>query len=81
VRVEQRLDGTLAVRYGEKYLAATRCEVAVKRAPAAAPVKPVRKRRPARRGSDWNRNFDLKKAPKVWQAAEASGCRSEEEVG
>jgi transposase len=75
VRVEQRLDGTLAVRYGEKYLPVTRCEAAVKKAPAAVQARPAGKRRQARRGSDWNRNFDLKKAPKVWQAAQESGCR------
>ena len=79
VRVEQRLDGTLAVRYGEKYLPVTRCEAAAKKAPAVAQVKPTGKRRQPQRGSDWNRNFDLKKAPKVWQAAQESGCRHGEE--
>jgi len=78
VRVEQRLDGVLAVRFGEKYLPVTRCEVAAKKASAPAPVKPTGKRRQPRRGSDWNRNFDLKKAPKVWQAAQESGCRQGE---
>ncbi|SPF53557.1 hypothetical protein SBA4_570007 [Candidatus Sulfopaludibacter sp. SbA4] len=27
------------------------------------------------RGSDWDKNFDLKKAPKIWQAAQGSGHR------
>jgi hypothetical protein len=75
VRVEQRLDGTLAVRYGEKYLPVTRCQAAMKKAPAAAQARPAGQRRQLRRGSDWNRNFDLKKAPKIWQAAQESGCR------
>jgi transposase len=79
VRVERRLDGALAVRYGEKYLPVTRCEAAAKKAPAPAQAKPTGKRRQPRRGSDWNRNFDLKKAPKVWQAAQESGCRHGEE--
>jgi hypothetical protein len=79
VRVEQRLDGALAVRYGEKYLPVTRCEAAAKKALAVTQVEPTGKRRPPRRGSDWNRHFDLKKAPKVWQAAEQSGCRRGEE--
>jgi len=80
VRVEQRLDGALAVRYGEKYLPVTRCEAAAKKAsPAVAQVEPTGKRRQPQRGSDWNRNFDLKKAPKVWQAAQESGCRHGEE--
>ena len=30
-----------------------------------------------RRGSDWNKNFDLKKAPKIWQAAQESGAEQE----
>jgi len=79
VRVEQRLDGTLAVRYGEKYLPVTRCEPAGKKAASAMQAEPSGKRRPPRRGSDWNRNFDLKKAPKVWQAAQGSGWRQGQE--
>jgi transposase len=77
VRVEQRLDGTLAVRYGEKYLPVTQCAPAAKKAPATQ-TKPAGKRRQPRRGSDWNQNFDLKKAPKIWQAAQDSGCRQDE---
>jgi len=74
VRVEQRLDGTLAVRYGEKYLPVQLCVPAEKKAAAPA-AQPTGKRRPAARGSNWNQNFDLKKAPKVWQAAQQSGRR------
>jgi hypothetical protein len=77
VRLEQRLDGALAVRYGQKYLPVTRCAPAEKKTPAVA-AKPTGKRRQSRRGSDWNQNFDLKKAPKVWQAAQESGCRQEQ---
>jgi transposase len=74
VRVERRLDGSLAVRYGERYLPVTECAVADK-AKAARPEKPVPTRRGRQRGSDWNKNFDLKKSPKIWQAAQASGGR------
>jgi len=73
VRVEQRLDGTLAVRFGERYLPIEECAVAEK--PKASPVKPAKAPRASKRGSDWNQNFDLQKAPKVWQAALASGHR------
>jgi transposase len=79
VRVEQRLDGELAVRYGEKYLTVTPCETAMKEAPAAVPAEPKAQRRQPQRGSDWNRNFDLKKAPKIWQATQQSGGRHGEE--
>lgn len=35
------------------------------------PKIPLHPPRAARRRSDWNKNFDLKKAPKIWQAAQA----------
>jgi len=80
VRVEQRLDGTLAVRFGEKYLPVTQCAPAEKKkAPTPASAESTGNRRQPRRGSDWNRNFDLKKAPKIWQAAQGSGSRQGEE--
>lgn len=74
VRVELRLDGSLAVRYGERYLPIQECAVADK--PKKPRLKSPRKR-PAvrRRGSDWNKDFDLSKGPKVWQAARESGHR------
>jgi hypothetical protein len=72
VRVEQRLDGSLAVRHGQRYLPVTLCEEPEKR--LAPPVKAEgAARKKPQRGSDWNRNFDLKKAPKIWQAAQAPG--------
>jgi transposase len=75
VRVEKRLDGTLAVRFGERYLPVQQCAVAEKtQARAVKPANP-RRQRTSQRGSDWNKNFDLKKAPKVWQAAQAAGYK------
>lgn len=76
VRVERRLDGSLAVRHGERYLPVQECAVAVKSKPAPA-LKTATARR-GQRGSDWDKNFDLKKAPKTWQAARESGYRKEE---
>ena len=69
VRVEKRLDGSIAVRFGERYLPVRRCIAATKT--KAQPVKQAARRRPAskQRGSDWFRNFDLKKGPKAWQVA------------
>ena len=72
VRVEKRLDGSMAVRFGEVYVPAKPCQVASE-PKISKPVKLAKIRRARRRGSDWGKNFDLKKAPKVWQAAEASG--------
>jgi hypothetical protein len=79
VRVEKRLDGSLAVRHGERYLPVKEC-AAADRPPAARPVKAAKAPRSSRRGSNWNKNFDLKKAPKIWQAAQGSGHRQGESV-
>jgi transposase len=69
VRVEKRMDGSLAVRFGERYLPVSQC-IAVRKADAS-PVKRTTPRRPTarQRGSDWFRNFDLKKGPKTWHVA------------
>jgi hypothetical protein len=79
VRVEQRLDGTLAVRHGERYLPIQECTAADK-PKTARPAKAPKTHRANGRGSDWNKNFDLQKAPKVWQAAQGSGQRRGEDV-
>jgi hypothetical protein len=78
VRTEKRLDGSLAVRYGERYLPVKECAVADK-LKASRPAKPAKTHRAAGRGSEWDKNFNLKKAPKIWQAAEASGYRKGED--
>jgi transposase len=59
VRVEQRLDGTLAVRFRDRYLAVAECAPR----PKAAPVKPAapRTRKTTRRKSDWMNNFHVGK--------------------
>jgi hypothetical protein len=79
VRVEQRLDGSLVVRHGERYLPVEECVVADK-PQAARPAKAAKTYRAGRKGSDWDKNFDLKKAPKIWQAARGSGHRRGETV-
>lgn len=76
VRVEKRRDGSVAVRFRDRYLSVTQCAQqpkvtsakSARTKPKAKPVKP----------SQWNKNFDLKKAPKIWQAAQGSGARPEE---
>jgi transposase len=80
LRVEQRLDGSLAVRHGERYLPIEQCAPADRTRADRPKAKTAQKRRSGRRGSDWDKNFDLHKAPKLWQAAQRSGCRPEEGV-
>jgi transposase len=74
VRVEQRLDRSLAVRHGERYLPVEECVTAAK-PKAARPANTAKAHRTSKRSSDWDQNFDLKKGPKVWQAAQESGHR------
>jgi hypothetical protein len=80
VRVEKRLDGSRAVCHGERYLAVAECAVADQ--PKAKPaVKPAQAQKGKRgRGSDWDKHFELKKAPPLWQAARDSGYRREGEL-
>jgi len=78
IRVEKRLDGSLKVRYGERYLPIEQCVVPQK-AKAARSAKPAKTTHGRKRGSDWNKDFDLRKGPKVWQAAQESGHRKAEE--
>jgi hypothetical protein len=67
------------VRHEDRYLPIQECAVAEK-PNNQVPPKPKDKRRTQRRGSEWNKDFDLKKGPKVWQAARLSGNRPEEAV-
>lgn len=73
VRVEKRLDGSMAVRYQQRYLSVKACAKASQPAAAKAKVRSVRKQ--TQRSSDWNKKFDLKKAPPIWKAAQSSGYR------
>jgi len=80
VRMEKRLNGSLAVRHGSRYLPVQECPVADKPKPSRPEkaAQAAKKSRKGARGSDWNKDFDLKKAPEVWQAAQASGYRKDE---
>jgi transposase len=75
VRVEKRLDGSMAVRYQDRYLAVKSCAKAAQQPARETVVRALGKQ--IKRGRDWNRNFDLKKAPPIWKAAQGSGCRYE----
>jgi hypothetical protein len=69
VRVETRLDGSIAVRFGERYLPVRRCAAAAKTKARLAKRATPRRPPSRQRGSDWCKNFDLKKGPKTWQVA------------
>ena len=72
IRVEQRRDGSVAACFKRTLSQGGEMRAA---AQGDAPKPAVTKtpRQPAQR-STWNQNFDLKKGPKVWQAAQGSGA-------
>ncbi len=66
LRVEERLDGVVWVRFRDRYLSVTVCEPR----PKAVPVVPIpRLRLPSRGhpGSPWMKGFDLRKSPPLGQ--------------
>jgi transposase len=78
VRVEKRRDGSVAVRFRERYLSVEQCAQRPK-VPVAKAAKPKRSASPAGR-KEWCRNFDLKKSPKIWQTVEGSAGRTQESL-
>ena len=64
VRVEQRLDGSLAVRFREHYVGVTECQPQPKTAPLAKPVRSKKPRAAASR--TWMKDFNLLKSPPLW---------------
>ena len=76
IRVEERRDDSVAARFRDRYLRIERCDERPK-VTSPQPVKERALNKPAKR-SEWNKGFDLKKAPKVWQAAQAAGVRLKE---
>lgn len=85
IRVERRLDGSLVVRFGERYLAVTECHPPPKAAAKAAPEvssKPRRSRKPrppsATLRASMNSLFK-KPAMPVWKAAQIDRTRRQEQ--
>jgi hypothetical protein len=66
VRVEQRLDGTLAVRFRDRYLTTARCDVKAEALPVSGPA-PVKTSAKAKPRSRWMEGFDLRGSPPLWK--------------
>jgi len=75
IRVEQRRDGSVAARFGERYFRVERCDQQPK-VKAAKPAKTKLPGKPAKR-STWMDNFNLNKAPKLRQAVRDSAGKLE----
>lgn len=74
VRVESRLDGSIAVRHGERYLPVQECSAGMIAAAKPEMTSPPRPPSP-RRKSDWDKAFHLHIAPPIWKAARETGYR------
>src|SRR5712691_1421030 len=72
VAVQFRLDGSIKVAFQNRLLEAALCQPgdALPEEPPTLAPRPA-KRRVYKRGSDWNRNFDLKDAPSLSQILRA----------
>jgi transposase len=70
VRVEMRLDGSLAMRFGQRYLSVTECQPRPKAAASRSTEKGSRAH--ARAKSQWMKNFRLKAPEKVGPSAIAT---------
>ena len=70
VRVEKRLDGTLAVKFRDRYLPVARCEVkpsGVASGKARPKIDPPSGAKPkAKDASLWMKNFHLQQGPPLW---------------
>ena len=78
VRVEQRLDGTVAVRFRGRYLAVSECPAGQK--PKAVPVtvriSSTPRPAPARRSrQSWMAGFSLQDSPPLWKVLKQDGGR------
>ncbi len=77
VRVEQRLDGTIAVQFQGAYVRVRRCtpplpELTSLQTAAAKPPRPTGK---PKSKSDWMKNFSVRSGPSLRQAIEVSNAR------
>ena len=74
VRVEKRLDGSLALAFQGQYVDLQACSPVVQPT-ASAPAPPQRSRKPARTssGTPWGRTYQQMKDIPLWQAVKAPG--------
>jgi hypothetical protein len=76
VRVEERLDGTIAVRFHGEYLRVRLCPQPVPQVPVSKPVKAKPPRSQAQRTSEWMKNFSVRTGPSLHQAIGISNARN-----
>jgi transposase len=74
VRVEQRLDGSIAVRFQDAYLRVRRCAEPLPCCSASTPQPPKPGAKPQRK-SAWMQNFSLRSGPPLREAIKLSNAR------
>jgi DNA-binding Lrp family transcriptional regulator len=77
VRVEARMDGTIAVRFQDRYVRVRRCAPTMPQLPPktkqAAPARSTAQK--PKRKSDWMKNFSIRSGPSLRQAVEVPHAR------
>jgi hypothetical protein len=78
VRVEERLDGSIAVQFQGRYVRVRRCAPPLPGLPTPKTTegKPARPTGKAKRKSDWMKNFSVRSGPSLRQAVKVSNVRS-----
>ena len=78
VRVEQRLDETIAMRFQNQYVHVRRCAPPMPelQAPKTAAAKPPRQGGKPKPKSDWMKNFSVRSGPSLRQAIRSSNAHS-----
>jgi hypothetical protein len=79
VRVEQRLDGSLAVKFREHYLSLAECQPQPK-TPLPKPAT-ISKKAPAKAGRAWMKDFNLQKSPPLWAIVASGRAAVRREMG
>jgi len=79
VRVEQRLDGSLAVKFREHYVSTAECQPQPKTPP---PPKPVRSKKPRSKAArTWMKDFNLQQSPPLWAILQSERADHRRESG
>jgi transposase len=80
VRVEQRLDGSLAVKFRERYVSTTECQPRPRTPPPPPPVGRSKKAT-SKAGRAWMKDFNLQKSLPLWAILRSDTASVRRETG